>query len=207
MSQTFKTLLGDDKVIPVVAIDSVDNALALSEALLAGGVSVIEITLRTAAGLDAIRAVRDRFPDMLVGCGTIRKPDEVKAATDAGSQFLVSPGGPATLAETLIASGVPALPGAATVTEMMTLYDMGFTTQKFFPAGNSGGPGMLKSVHPILPEISFCPTGGVGPDTLNAYLSCPNVICVGGSWLAPGDLIKAGDWAEITSRAKAARSL
>lgn len=207
MSVDFKTLLGTNKVIPVVAIDSADTACTLSEALLEGGVSVIEITLRTQAGLEAIRAVRDRFPDMLVGCGTIRNPGEVKAAVDAGSQFLVSPGGPTKLAETLIASGVPALPGAATVTEMMTLYDMGFTTQKFFPAGNSGGPGMLKSVHPILPEISFCPTGGVGPDTLDDYLGCPNVICVGGSWLAPSNLIQAGDWTEIISRAKAACAL
>ncbi len=203
----FSNLLDGNKVIPVVAINDVDTACRLSEALLAGGVSVIEITLRTAAGLEAIKAVRDRFPAMLAGCGTIRKVDEVAMALDAGSQFLVSPGGPPQLAERLAAAPVPALPGAATVTEMMTLYDMGFATQKFFPAGASGGPAMLRAVHPILPEISFCPTGGVSPDTLGAYLGCPNVICVGGSWLAPNDLINAEDWASITARAQEARAL
>ncbi len=203
----FATLLDGNKVIPVVAIDDVDTACHLSDALLEGGVSVIEITLRTAAGLDAIAAVRDRFPAMLVGCGTIRQPDDVAQAVDAGSQFLVSPGGPTCLAETLAAAPVPALPGAATVTEMMTLYDLGFTYQKFFPAGASGGPAMLKAVQPILPEIRFCPTGGVGPETLSAYLGCTNVICVGGSWLAPNDLIRAGDWATITKRAAEARAL
>ncbi|MEN8723566.1 MAG: bifunctional 4-hydroxy-2-oxoglutarate aldolase/2-dehydro-3-deoxy-phosphogluconate aldolase [Alphaproteobacteria bacterium] len=203
----FSNLLDGNKVIPVVAVDDVDTACHLSEALLAGGVSVIEITLRTAAGLDAIRAVRDRFPAMLVGCGTIRQVDEVAMALDAGSQFLVSPGGPTALAKQLAAAPVPALPGAATVTEMMTLFDLGFATQKFFPAGASGGPAMLKGVHPILPEISFCPTGGVSADTLNDYLACPNVICVGGSWLAPNDLINARDWASITKRAEDARAL
>lgn len=207
MMTDFANLLDGNKVIPVVAIDDVDTACRLSEALLEGGVSVIEITLRTAAGLDAIRAVRDRFPAMLVGCGTIRRLDEVTQAVDAGSQFLVSPGGPTKLAETLAAAPVPALPGAATVTEMMTLYDLGFTYQKFFPAGASGGPAMLKGVEPILPEIRFCPTGGVSPDNLAAYLGCPNVVCVGGSWLAPHDLIKAGDWASITSRSIEARAL
>jgi 2-dehydro-3-deoxyphosphogluconate aldolase/(4S)-4-hydroxy-2-oxoglutarate aldolase len=201
-------LVAKTPVIPVLTIERTADAVPLARALAAGGLSVIEVTLRTPAAMDAIRAIASEVPDCVVGVGTLTKSDDVAAAIAAGAKYLVSPGTPTNLAAELADASVPALPGCATVTEAMTLAARGFKVLKFFPAEASGGTAWLKSVAAPLPEIKFCPTGGIDAGNLAAYLSCPNVLAVGGSWVAPKDAIASGDWARITrlaSDAAAAR--
>ncbi|CAE7593726.1 limB [Symbiodinium microadriaticum] len=195
-------VLAISPVIPVVAIDDPDDAVRLAEALLAGGVGIIEITLRTRGALAAIRAVRKAVPNIVVGCGTIRLPDHVTEAIDAGAQFFVSPGATRPLIQSFASFDVPALPGVQTVTHMMRMAENGMTHVKFFPAEAAGGVEYLKAVQPIMPDMTFCPTGGITGDNVQDYLSLPNVACVGGSWPAPADIIAKGDWADITDRAK-----
>jgi 2-dehydro-3-deoxyphosphogluconate aldolase/(4S)-4-hydroxy-2-oxoglutarate aldolase len=194
-------------VIPVVTIDRADQAVALARALLAGGLNVVEITLRTPAALDAVRAIVAEVPDVIVGVGTVIKPLDVTHAVDAGADFLVSPGTPAGLAQALADAPVPALPGCATVSEAMTLATLGFPVLKFFPAEPSGGIGWLKAVAEPLPDIRFCPTGGLNGDNAASYLALPNVLAVGGSWVAPAQAIAGGDFDGITARARVAASL
>jgi len=194
-------------VIPVVTIERVADAVPLARALLEGGLRVVEITLRTAAALDAARAIIAEVDDIVVGIGTVTKPLDVTHAVDAGADFLVSPGTPAALAQALADAPIPALPGCATVSEAMMLAGLGFPVLKFFPAEPAGGARWLKAVSEPLPDIKFCPTGGMNGDNAAGYLALPNVLAVGGSWVAPPAAIAAGDFAAITARARAAAAL
>lgn len=194
-------------VIPVVTINRAADAVPLAQALLDGGLHVVEVTLRTPAALDAVRAIVAEVPDMIVGVGTVLKPLDVTRAVDAGADFLVSPGTTPGLAQALADAPIPALPGCATVSEAMILAALGFPLLKFFPAESSGGVRWLKAVAEPLPEARFCPTGGVNADNAAAYLALPNVVAVGGTWVASAQAIVAGDFSEITARALAAAAL
>jgi 2-dehydro-3-deoxyphosphogluconate aldolase/(4S)-4-hydroxy-2-oxoglutarate aldolase len=207
MSLDPKTLLAGAAFVPVLTIESDAQALPLARALEAGGLCVIEVTLRTAAALDAIRAVAAELPRMIVGAGTVTSVADVHAAQEAGARFLVSPGTPAALADALAAAAVPALPGCATVSEAMALAARGFKLLKFFPAEASGGIAWLKAVAEPLPGIKFCPTGGITRSNARDYLALPNVVAVGGSWAAPRDAIACGDFARITTLAREAAAL
>jgi 2-dehydro-3-deoxyphosphogluconate aldolase/(4S)-4-hydroxy-2-oxoglutarate aldolase len=194
-------------VIPVVTIERASDAVPLARALLAGGLHVVEITLRTPAALDAVRAIVAEVSEVIVGVGTVLKPLDVTHAIDAGADFLVSPGTPAGLMQDLADAPVPVLPGCATVSEAMMLAALGFPVLKFFPAEPSGGVRWLKAVAEPLPDIRFCPTGGVNGDNAASYLAVRNVLAVGGSWVAPAAAIAAGDFAGITARARVAAAL
>ena len=193
-------------VMPVIVIDEAEHAVALADALLAGGIRTIEVTLRTDAALDAVRAIRDARPDMVVGVGTIISPGLARAAVSAGAQFGVSPGSTDAVLDGCEAAGLPLLPGATTVSEMMRLAERGYNRLKFFPATAAGGPAFLKSLISPLPDLRFCPTGGITESTAPDWLSLANIPCLGGSWIAPAGDIKSGDFAGITARAlKASR--
>ena len=194
-------------VIPVVTIERVEHAVPLARALLAGGLNVVEITLRTPAALDAVRAIVAEVSGIVVGVGTVIRPIDVTHAVDAGADFLISPGTPAGLVQALADAPVPVLPGCATVSEAMTLAALGFPVLKFFPAEPSGGARWLKAVGEPLPEIRFCPTGGINGDNAASYLALRNVLAVGGSWVASAEAIAAGDFAGITARARIAAGL
>lgn len=193
-------------VVPVLVIDDAEAAAPLATALVAGGLPALELTLRTPAALDAIRAMA-QVPGGMVGAGTLLTPADVEAAKAAGATFGVSPGATARLIDAAIAAELPLLPGAATASEMMALLEQGFTVQKFFPAEASGGVAALKSFASPLPQIRFCPTGGVSPSNAAAYLALPNTICVGGSWVAPKEDVAAGNWDAITALARGAAAL
>ena len=193
-------------IIPVLVVDDVAHARPLAEALIAGGLPVLEVTLRTPAALDVSAAMAE-VEGGVVGAGTLVTPDDVVAAKAVGAQFGVSPGSTDALIAACEAEELPLLPGAATATEAMALYERGYDMLKFFPAEASGGAAMLKAIGAPLPQISFCPTGGVRPENAESYLSLPNVICAGGSWVAPKDLVEAGDWSAIKALARAAASL
>jgi 2-dehydro-3-deoxyphosphogluconate aldolase/(4S)-4-hydroxy-2-oxoglutarate aldolase len=202
-----RPLLALAPVIPVLTIKDVAVAVPLARALVAVGLPVIEVTLRTPAALDAIRAIAREVPEAVVGAGTITRVEDIQAATAAGSRFLVSPGTPAALAEALAEVPVPVLPGCATVTEAMALAARGFTALKFFPAEPSGGAAFLKSLSGPLPGLVFCPTGGIDAAKAPTYLALANVGAVGGSWIVPDDALASGDFARITALATAARAL
>lgn len=193
-------------IIPVLVVEDAGTAKPLAEALVAGGLPTLEVTLRTPAALDAIRAMAE-VPGGVVGAGTLITPDDVRAAKAAGATFGVSPGATDALLAACEAEGMPLLAGAATASEAMQLLERGYDVLKFFPAEASGGAPALKAIGAPLPQISFCPTGGVSPQNAQSYLSLPNVICAGGSWVAPAGLVKAGDWAGIESLAKDASTL
>lgn len=190
--------------MPVITIDDAGDAVALAEALAAGGLEVLEITLRTAAALDAIEAIRSGCPDLLVGAGTVLSPVQLRTVHDAGGQFAVSPGFTAMLARAARETDIPLLPGAVTAGEIQHALEHGLTALKFFPAAAAGGPAMLRNFAAVFGQVSFCPTGGIDEQSLRDYLALPNVRCVGGSWLAPASLVRAGNFAEITRRAAAA---
>ncbi|NNM46787.1 bifunctional 4-hydroxy-2-oxoglutarate aldolase/2-dehydro-3-deoxy-phosphogluconate aldolase [Knoellia sp. DB2414S] len=194
-------------VIPVVVVDDVAQAVPLAQALLRGGIRVIELTLRSEAGLGAIEAVASEVEGIVVGAGTVVRPEQVQQVVDAGAQFIVTPGSPPKLLESALASGLPLLAGAGTLTEMLTLAEAGLEVQKFFPAVASGGRDYLTSVAGPCPQLRFCPTGGITPDTAVDWLGLPNVGCVGGSWITPKDAVAQGDWARIESLAAAAAAL
>ena len=194
-------------VIPVIAVDDVETGIGLAGALVEGGLDVLEVTLRTPAALDAIAAMVERFPEAIVGVGTVRRPEDVAPALRRGAQFVVTPGTPARLADALAEIDVPVLPGCATASEAMALADRGFSTLKLFPAEASGGTAMLKGLAGPLPDLAFCPTGGVSPANAPDYLALSNVVCVGGSWVVPGDAVRAKDWARITDLARQAAAL
>ncbi|GAA1790448.1 bifunctional 4-hydroxy-2-oxoglutarate aldolase/2-dehydro-3-deoxy-phosphogluconate aldolase [Planosporangium flavigriseum] len=198
---TSADLLTLSPVIPVVVLDDADRAVPLAQALLAGGIPIIEITLRTPAALAAISAIAEHVPDMVVGAGTVTSPVHVEKAIAAGSRFLVSPGTTETLLDAMAGSGVPYLPGVATVSEALRVLERGQQEMKLFPAEASGGRAFLQSLASPLPDARFCPTGGITPDTAPLYRALPNVGCVGGSWLTPAKLIAAADWAQITQLA------
>lgn len=200
-------LLTISPVIPVVVIDDVDAAVPLARALVDGGITIIEVTLRTAAGLPAIRRIAEAVPEIRVGAGTVTAAGQLDAVVDAGAQFVVTPGSPVDLIDEILARGLPLLAGTGTLTEMMTLVARGHRALKFFPAEQSGGTGFLKAVGGPLPAAMFCPTGGITPASAPDYLALPNVGCVGGSWLSPPALVAAGDWPAITALARHAAEL
>jgi 2-dehydro-3-deoxyphosphogluconate aldolase/(4S)-4-hydroxy-2-oxoglutarate aldolase len=191
-------------VIPVLAIDDLQEALPIAEALVAGGLPVLEVTLRTTAGLPAIRAIADALPEAIVGAGTVRNPEDFQRAVDAGSRFVISPGITDTLLEAARGAPVPLIPGVATVSELMTARDAGLSCLKFFPAEASGGAAALKAFAGPFPDMDFCPTGGVRLDNLADYLALPTVITVGGTWLTPRDAVAANDWAQLRRLAEEA---
>jgi 2-dehydro-3-deoxyphosphogluconate aldolase/(4S)-4-hydroxy-2-oxoglutarate aldolase len=201
------SLLDRVPVIPVVVLHDVAHAVPVARALVAGGLPVIELTLRTPAALDAIEAIATQVPEILVGAGTIVAPHQAKDAQSAGAQFLVSPGTTDGLAAAMTETGLPHLPGAATVSEVLRLLELGYTEMKFFPAEASGGVDFLKSVSSPVPAARFCPTGGITPASAGSYLALPNVGCVGGSWLTPTDAVLDGDWARVTRLATEATYL
>ncbi|WP_067682796.1 bifunctional 4-hydroxy-2-oxoglutarate aldolase/2-dehydro-3-deoxy-phosphogluconate aldolase [Nocardia miyunensis] len=194
-------------VVPVVVLDDPDRAVPLARALLDGGIGVIEITLRTNAALPAIEAIAAEVPEMVVGAGTLVTPLQVEAAASAGAGFLVSPGTTPGLLDALADTGLPYLPGVATISEILTVLDRGITEMKFFPAESSGGTTALRAFAGPLPQVRFCPTGGITPATVRDYLALPNVGCVGGSWLTPAAALAAGDWSGIRDSAAAAAAL
>lgn len=194
-------------VIPVVVVRDLATAVPLARALVAGGVNIIEVTLRTDVALDAIRMIADEVPDILVGAGTVRTAEDVEASIEAGAQFLVSPGTTPQMLRLLADAPVPALPGVATASEVLAAYEAGFSVQKFFPAGVSGGVGLLASLAGPIPEVVFCPTGGVGMHNAAGYLALPNVACVGGSWLTPDALVATGNWVGVAGLAADAARL
>lgn len=193
-------------VIPVLVIRDAAQALPLARALVAGGLPVLEVTLRTPAALKAIEAMAG-VDGAVVGAGTVLTPADAQAAQTAGAVFAVSPGATDRLLDACESRALPLLPGAATATEAMRLLERGYTTQKFFPAEVAGGTAALRALGGPLPQIAFCPTGGVSPANAPGYLALANVACVGGSWLAPADLLAAGDWDAITALARAAAQL
>lgn len=194
-------------VIPVLTVERPADAVPLARALVAGGLPVLEVTLRTPVALGAIAAIARDVPDAVVGVGTVTKPEDIAAAIVAGAKYLVSPGTPGALAEALAQAPLPAVPGCATVSEAMTLARYGFSVLKFFPSEASGGIAWLKAVGAPLPELRFCPTGGIDIRNAGAYLALPNVIAVGGSWVAPKEALAAGDFARVTVLAREAASL
>ncbi|KAF1048440.1 MAG: KHG/KDPG aldolase [Herbaspirillum frisingense] len=194
-------------VIPVIAIDKFEHAIPLARALVAGGIRVLEITLRTEHGLPAIRAIAESVPDAIVGVGTLTAPEEFAASRDAGAVFGVSPGLTPALIEAARTSGLPLLPGVMTPSEVMAAREAGFRQLKLFPAVPAGGIGMLNGIAGPLGDVAFCPTGGISQETAPQFLACKNVVCVGGSWLTPKAAIEAGDWDKITELAKAASAL
>lgn len=206
MTMTLLDIMRSASVIPVIAIDDPEHAVPLAQALVAGGIRVLEVTLRTPHGLGAIRAMA-QVPGAIVGVGTLTQGEEFAAARDAGAVFGVSPGLTATLIDASRKSGLALLPGVMTPSEVMAAREAGFRQLKLFPAVPAGGVGMLNAIGGPLPDVTFCPTGGISIETAPQFLACKNVACVGGSWLTPKDAIMAGNWAHITQLARAAAAL
>lgn len=191
-------------VVPVLELERAEDAAPLARALAEGGLEVIELTLRTAAALDGVAAMRKAAPGLVIGMGSIRSADDVARSLAAGAEFLVSPGASAALLSAMASSGAPALPGVATVSEAMTAAEAGFETMKFFPAEPAGGVPFLKAIAGPLPSIMFCPTGGISAERAPDYLELANVACVGGSWIATRAAIRERDWAAIKANARRA---
>lgn len=194
-------------VIPVITLAREEAALPLAEALLQGGLRVLELTLRTPAALPAISAIRQHFPEALIGAGTVLDAVTLQRARDAGAQFAVSPGTTPTLLDAASDTGLPLLPGASTASEVMALLERGICDMKFFPAEAAGGPALLKALAAPLPQALFCPTGGISLDKAATWLALPNVACVGGSWMLAPDWLAAGRWDAVRTAAAAAAAL
>ncbi|MEO3430401.1 bifunctional 4-hydroxy-2-oxoglutarate aldolase/2-dehydro-3-deoxy-phosphogluconate aldolase [Pelagibius sp. CAU 1746] len=194
-------------VVPVLVIDELAAAVPLARALVAGGLKAIEVTFRTPAALESIRAIAAEVEGAVVGAGTVLTARQVEQAVEAGCRFMVSPGASPDLLATVEDGPVPLLPGAATASEAMALLERGYRFQKFFPAEPAGGVAYLKALASPLAGIAFCPTGGISRASAGSYLALPNVVCVGGSWVAPGDKVAAGAWDEIEALARDAAGL
>jgi 2-dehydro-3-deoxyphosphogluconate aldolase/(4S)-4-hydroxy-2-oxoglutarate aldolase len=194
-------------VIPVLTVDDPHEAVDLARALVAGGLHVLEVTLRTKGALKAIEAMARDVPDAILGAGTVLTASHVSEAISAGSRFLVSPGSTIKLSEAAAHAGAPLLPGIATASEAMAMAELGHHVLKFFPAEPAGGAAYLKSLAAPLPHLTFCPTGGIDVEKAKSYLALSNVVCVGGSWVTPSDALKARDWARVTGLAKETMSL
>jgi 2-dehydro-3-deoxyphosphogluconate aldolase/(4S)-4-hydroxy-2-oxoglutarate aldolase len=201
------TLFAGTPVIPVLVIDDAATAVPLAQALVAGGLGILEITLRTPAALEVIRAIAGEVEEAVVGAGTVLTPAQYRDAERAGARFVVSPGATDAVLSAARASTVPLLPAAATATEVMRLLEQGYRFLKFFPAEPAGGPAYLKALASPLPAARFCPTGGIDAARAPEYLKLSNVVCVGGSWVAPNTAVAAGDWQQITRLARAAAAL
>ena len=202
-----RSILSLGPVMPVIVIDDAADAVPLAESLLAGGIQSIEVTLRTDAALSAIAQIAKDVPDMVVGAGTVLNAEQARTVRDAGAVFAVSPGATDQLIAGCEEAGITLLPGAASASEAMALLEKGFDIQKFFPAVQAGGAPFLKALSSPLAAINFCPTGGISLATAPDFLSLPNVICVGGSWIATKEAIRDKDWAAITAAARHASSL
>jgi len=200
-------VMHDAPVIPVIVLDNVAHAVPLARALVAGGIRMLEVTLRTPAALACMEAIAKEVPDAVVGAGTVRSAADAQAAAMAGARFAVSPGYTHAVGKACHDLGIPLLPGVATGSEIMMAQEDGYQQLKFFPAMQAGGPALLKAWHGPFPEVLFCPTGGINASNANELLSLPNVACVGGSWLTPGDAVEAGDWGRITALAAEAVKL
>lgn len=196
--------LNDAPVVPLVQSNDPEQAVEISQALLDGGLKVLEVVLRTDAAFACLERICQRFPEVQVGAGTVLNGEQTQKAIDCGATFIVSPGLHPSVVETAQAANLPVLPGIATATELQTAWNMGLRTVKFFPASLAGGPKMLRALSSVFRDVSFMPTGGVGPANLTDYLSVPAVIACGGSWLTPSDAIEAGDFARIKQLAEEA---
>jgi 2-dehydro-3-deoxyphosphogluconate aldolase/(4S)-4-hydroxy-2-oxoglutarate aldolase len=194
-------------VIPVLVVENAAEAAPLAQALVQGGLRVLEVTLRTPAALDVIARMSEAAPDAIVGAGTVLNASDLKRAQDAGARFIVSPGLTPSLARAAEQAQIPLLPGVATCGEIMAGLDLGLDHFKFFPAENIGGAAALKSIAGPFPQVRFCPTGGVTLDSAPRYLGLPNVLCVGGSWVAPKDAVASGEWGRIETLAREAAGL
>ncbi len=200
-------VMRDAPVIPVIVLDVVAHAVPLARALVAGGIRMLEITLRTPVALACMEAIAKEVPDAVVGAGTVRSAADARAAANAGARFAVSPGYTHAVGQACREQGLALLPGVATAGEIMAAQEDGWLALKFFPAMQAGGPALLKAWHGPFPEVRFCPTGGVNAANAADLLALPNVVCVGGSWLTPAEAVLAGDWARITQLAKEAAAL
>jgi 2-dehydro-3-deoxyphosphogluconate aldolase / (4S)-4-hydroxy-2-oxoglutarate aldolase len=194
-------VMQDAPVIPVIVLNDVNHAVPMARALVAGGIRMLEVTLRTPVALQCIERIAKEVPEAVIGAGTVRSPAEAQAAARAGARFAVSPGFTIGVGQACRDNGLPLLPGVATGSEIMMAAEAGYTELKFFPAMQAGGPAMLKAWSGPFFDVKFCPTGGVSVANAHEFLSLPNVICVGGSWLVPNDALAAGDWAQITALA------
>ncbi len=194
-------------VIPVVIIEDIEHAVPLARALVAGGLPVIEITLRTALGLEAIRRIAAEVPGAVVGVGTVLTPAQLNKSIESGARFAVSPGATPAILDAAAGGTIPLLPGIATASEAMTLIERGYRFAKFFPAEPAGGAAYLNALASPLPQLKFCPTGGITLESAPRYLKLPNVVCVGGSWMVGRAAIAAADWTGITQTATQAAAL
>ena len=200
-------VMRDAPVIPVIVLNDVAHAVPMARALVAGGIRMLEVTLRTSVALACIEAIARDVPEAVVGAGTVRGAADAQAAALAGSRFAVSPGYTRAVGKACHELGLPLLPGVATGSEIMLAQEDGYTELKFFPAVQAGGPAMLKAWSGPFGDVKFCPTGGVTPANAKEFLALPSVVCVGGSWLTPADAVAAGDWARITQLAQEAAKL
>ncbi|MBE2897306.1 bifunctional 4-hydroxy-2-oxoglutarate aldolase/2-dehydro-3-deoxy-phosphogluconate aldolase [Pasteurellaceae bacterium TAE3-ERU1] len=194
-------------VVPVMVIKDLKDAVPMAQALSAGGINVFEITLRSAVALDAIKAISEAMPQALVGAGTVLNAEQYDKAVEAGAKFIISPGASVNLLKHAAASDIPMMPGTATPSEMMTALELGFDHLKFFPAEANGGAPVLKAIAAPLPQLSFCPTGGISPKNVANYLALSCVKTVGGSWMIPNDAVAAGNWDEVTRLSREAVEL
>jgi 2-dehydro-3-deoxyphosphogluconate aldolase / (4S)-4-hydroxy-2-oxoglutarate aldolase len=197
-------VMQDAPVIPVIVLHDVNHAVPMARALVAGGIRMLEVTLRTPVALQCIERIAQEVPEAVAGAGTVRTPAEAQAAARAGARFAVSPGFTHSVGQACRDEGLPLLPGVATGSEIMMAVEAGYTELKFFPAMQAGGPAMLKAWSGPFFDVKFCPTGGVSESNAKEFLSLPNVVCVGGSWLVPNDALAQGDWQRITVLAAAA---
>lgn len=200
-------LLRNAGVLPVITVYTLDEARAIADALLEGGLNTLELTLRTPVAIDALALLKRERPDIVIGAGTVLNADNIRAATDAGADFLVTPGTPAALADALVDASIPAVPGAATPTEFMALRERGFRNCKLFPASAVGGLAMLKGLAGPLHDMRFCPTGGISESNAAEFLAQPNVLCIGGSWMLDKTWIAAGDWTRVRETAARAAQI
>jgi 2-dehydro-3-deoxyphosphogluconate aldolase / (4S)-4-hydroxy-2-oxoglutarate aldolase len=201
---TIRTIFQQARIVPVLTIDDAETGVGLARALVAGGMPVLEVTLRTRGALEAVKAIKASVPHAVVGVGTVVRLQDVRSAVDAGARFAVSPGLSEELAKTAADAKLPYMPAVQTGSEIMTARRLGFTTLKFFPARPAGGVAALRAFAPVFPDVAFCPTGGIGADDVRDYLKLENVVAVGGSWMVPADLVKKQDWRAIERSARRA---
>lgn len=200
-------LLRNAGVLPVITVHTLDEARAIADALLEGGLNTLELTLRTPVAVDALAMLKRERPDIVIGAGTVLNANNIRASVDAGADFLVTPGTPAALADALVDAAIPAVPGAATPTEFMALRERGFRNCKLFPASAVGGLAMLKGLAGPLHDMRFCPTGGISESNAAEFLAQPNVLCIGGSWMLDKAWIAAGDWTRVRETAARAAQM
>ncbi|CRH29664.1 KHG/KDPG aldolase [Pantoea ananatis] len=195
-------ILKTGPVVPVIVVNKLEHAVPMAQALVAGGVKVLEVTLRTPVAMDALRAIIKNVTDAIVGAGTVLNTQQLQEVTQAGAQFVISPGITESLLKAAVEGPIPLIPGISTVSELMTGMDYGLREFKFFPAEANGGVKALQAIGGPFPQVRFCPTGGISPTNYRDYLALKSVLCIGGSWLVPNDALEAGDWQRITQLAR-----